>query len=50
MSDEKIDISRALKSAITTGKVEFGVEQTLKAVKDGRPRWSSSPGTAPARS
>ena len=23
MSDEKIDISRALKSAITTGKVEF---------------------------
>ncbi len=36
MSDEKIDISRALKSAITTGKVEFGVEQTLKAVKDGK--------------
>lgn len=36
MSDEKIDISRALKSAITTGKVEFGVDQTLKAVKDGR--------------
>ena len=28
MSDEKIDISRALKSAITTGKVEFGVDQT----------------------
>lgn len=36
MSDEKIDISRALKSAITTGKVEFGVEQTKKAVRDGR--------------
>lgn len=35
MSDEKIDISRALKSAITTGKVEFGVDQTLKAVKSG---------------
>ena len=35
MSDEKIDISRALKSAITTGKVEFGVDQTLKAVKNG---------------
>ncbi len=36
MSDEKIDISRALKSAITTGKVEFGVDQTMKAVKDGK--------------
>ncbi len=36
MSDEKIDISRALKSAITTGKVEFGVEQTKKAVKEGK--------------
>lgn len=36
MSDEKIDISRALKSAITTGKVEFGVDQTLKAVKSGK--------------
>ncbi len=36
MSEEKIDISRALKSAITTGKVEFGVEQTKKAVKDGK--------------
>lgn len=36
MSDEKIDISRALKSAITTGKVEFGVDQTLKAVKAGK--------------
>lgn len=35
MSDEKIDISRALKSAITTGKVEFGVDQTMKAVKGG---------------
>lgn len=35
MSDEKIDISRALKVAITTGKVEFGVDQTLKAVKNG---------------
>lgn len=36
MSDEKIDISRALKAAITTGKVEFGVGQTLKAVKGGK--------------
>ena len=36
MSDEKIDISRALKAAITTGKVEFGVDQTLKAVKGGK--------------
>lgn len=36
MSDEKIDISRALKAAITTGKVEFGVDQTEKAVKAGK--------------
>ena len=36
MSDEKIDISRALKTAITSGKVEFGVDQTLKAVKGGK--------------
>ncbi len=36
MSDEKIDISRALKSAITTGKVEFGVDQTVKAIRDGK--------------
>ena len=36
MSDEKIDISRALKTAITTGKVEFGVDQTFKAVKGGK--------------
>ena len=36
MGDEKIDISRALKTAITTGKVEFGVDQTLKAVKGGK--------------
>ena len=36
MSDEKIDISRALKTAITTGMVEFGVDQTLKAVKGGK--------------
>ena len=36
MSDERIDISRALKSAITTGEVAFGVDQTLKAVKDGK--------------
>jgi len=32
---EKIDISRALKSAIITGKVEFGVDQTEKAIKAG---------------
>jgi Ribosomal protein L30E len=31
-----IDIGRALKSAITTGKVEFGVDQTEKAVKSGK--------------
>ena len=36
MSDERIDIGRALKSAISTGKVEFGGEQTTKAVKDGK--------------
>lgn len=36
MSDEKIDISRALKTAITTGKVEFGIDQTEKAVKAGK--------------
>ncbi len=37
MADEnKMDISRALKTAVTTGKVEFGVDQTLKAVKDGK--------------
>ena len=36
MSAEKIDMSRALKAAITTGKVEFGVDQTLKAVKGGK--------------
>jgi large subunit ribosomal protein L30e len=31
-----IDISRALKSAISTGQVEFGVGQTEKAVKNGK--------------
>lgn len=31
-----IDISKALKAAITTGKVEFGVDQTEKAVKAGK--------------
>ncbi|MGI5965074.1 MAG: 50S ribosomal protein L30e [Candidatus Methanomethylophilaceae archaeon] len=36
MSDEKIDISRALKAAIVTGKVEFGVDQTEKAIKTGK--------------
>ena len=36
MSDENVDISIALKSAITTGKVEFGVEQTKKAVNAGK--------------
>ena len=36
MSDERIDIGRALKSAISTGKVEFGIDQTTKAVKDGK--------------
>ncbi|MCK9322737.1 MAG: 50S ribosomal protein L30e [Candidatus Methanomethylophilaceae archaeon] len=36
MSEEKVDISRALKAAITTGRVEFGVEQTEKAIKTGK--------------
>jgi len=31
-----IDIGRALKAAITTGQVEFGVGQTEKAVKSGK--------------
>jgi large subunit ribosomal protein L30e len=31
-----IDIGRALKAAITTGQVEFGVDQTEKAVKSGK--------------
>ena len=31
-----IDISRALKSAISTGQVEFGVGQTEKAVRNGK--------------
>ena len=31
-----IDISKALKAAITTGHVEFGVDQTEKAVKAGQ--------------
>ena len=31
-----VDISKALKAAITTGKVEFGVDQTEKAVKAGK--------------
>jgi len=33
---EIIDISKALKAAITTGKVEFGVDQTEKAIKAGK--------------
>ncbi len=35
-SVENVDISRALKAAIATGKVEFGVDQTEKAVKAGK--------------
>jgi len=31
-----IDIGRALKSAVTTGNVEFGVDQTEKAIKNGK--------------
>ena len=31
-----IDIGRALKSAIATGEVAFGVDQTEKAVKAGK--------------
>jgi large subunit ribosomal protein L30e len=30
-----IDMSKALKTAISTGRVDFGVEQTSKAVKSG---------------
>ncbi len=30
-----VDIGRALKTAVTTGKVVFGVQQTEKAVKSG---------------
>ena len=30
-----IDLGRALKSAMTTGKVVFGVEQTEKTVRNG---------------
>ena len=33
---EKVDISRALKAAITTGRVEFGIDQTEKAIKAGK--------------
>lgn len=33
---EVIDISKALKAAITTGKVEFGADQTEKALKAGK--------------
>jgi len=37
MSEEgKIDITKALKAAIGTGKVEFGMTRTQKAVKDGK--------------
>ncbi|AMH93779.1 ribosomal protein L30e Rpl30e [methanogenic archaeon ISO4-H5] len=32
----EVDISKALKAAISTGKVEFGVDQTEKAVKNGK--------------
>ena len=32
----EVDISKALKAAISTGKVEFGVDQTEKAVKAGK--------------
>ncbi|MFA6641921.1 MAG: 50S ribosomal protein L30e [Methanomethylophilus sp.] len=35
-SVENVDISKALKAAIATGKVEFGVDQTEKAVKSGK--------------
>jgi large subunit ribosomal protein L30e len=31
-----MDINKALKTAVTTGKVLFGFEQTMKAVKTGR--------------
>jgi len=31
-----MDINKALKTAVTTGKVLFGFEQTMKAVKAGK--------------
>lgn len=31
---EEIDIGKALKAAISTGKVEFGTSQTEKAIRD----------------
>jgi len=31
-----MDINKALKTAVTTGKVLFGFEQTMKAVKTGK--------------
>ncbi|NLL94373.1 MAG: 50S ribosomal protein L30e [Thermoplasmatales archaeon] len=30
-----IDISRALRTAISTGRVDFGVDQTERAIKSG---------------
>ncbi|MGI6471799.1 MAG: 50S ribosomal protein L30e [Candidatus Methanomethylophilaceae archaeon] len=36
MSENTIDISRALRAAIATGKVDFGVDQTEKAIKAGK--------------
>lgn len=30
-----VDLGRALKAAVSTGKVVFGVQQTVKAVKSG---------------
>jgi large subunit ribosomal protein L30e len=31
-----MDINKALKTAVTTGKVLFGLEQTIKACKSGK--------------
>ncbi len=46
---EEIDISKALKAAISTGKVEFGVDQTEKAVKAGKAQMIVVSSNCPAR-
>jgi len=33
-----MDVSRALRTAVTTGKVQFGLDQTRKALKSGKAR------------
>ncbi|MBI5000964.1 MAG: 50S ribosomal protein L30e [Euryarchaeota archaeon] len=33
-----MDVNRALRTAVTTGKVQFGLDQTRKALKSGKAR------------